>query len=798
MKKRIAYACLYLLLLGNGVYAQQINPSLLKNTWPAYWIAAPNTPPTNYGVYFFRKQITLPSKPNQFIIHISADNRYQLFINGKLVSIGPARSDLYFWKFATIDIAPYLQQGINTIATAIWNEGHYRPEAQISHRTAWVLVGDDALEKILNTNSTWKSYRCMAYRPLPGIDYSAYYVAGPGEIVDMHQFPLQWQQNNFDDSQWQPAQQIGWSGAKPKGIGDINEWMLIPDPLPAMELKLQRMTSIRSAIGVTISHDFLSGKAAFQVPAYTTATILLDQGVLTNAYVHLLFSGGNGATITCTYAEALFEKDKEGKPILEKGNRNDIANKIILGRKDSIISSGVAKQAFNSLAWRTFRYIQLNITTQNEPISIEDFYNTFIGYPYQQNASVQTTDTLLQKILNIGWHTARLCAIETFMDCPYYEELQYIGDSRIQALIGLYNSGDDRLVKNALNQMDHSRIAEGITLSRHPSFTPQQIPTFSLWYIGMLADYWKYRGDSAFIANKLQGVRNILWFFQQYQQADGTLRKVPYWMFTDWVDGYKGWNGGTAPYGKDGSSAILDLQLLWAYQLAASLEAQMGMPAYAKLYNAKAIQLQTTIQKKYWYSNKALFADTDEGDQFSQHANALAILTHTITGKQATALAQQLLHNKQLAPASIYFKYYLYQALVMAGLGNDYLQWLDIWKENIAMGLTTWAETSDINGSRSDCHAWGASPNIEVYRTILGIDSDAPGFKKVKITPHLGNIIEISGQMPHPNGMLHVAYKKNGNKWTITIVLPKTVTGQLVWNNKIYVLQSGNNVFALD
>jgi len=216
------------------------------------------------------------------------------------------------------------------------------------------------------------------------------------------------------------------------------------------------------------------------------------------------------------------------------------------------------------------------------------------------------------------------------------------------------------------------------------------------------------------------------------------------------------------------------------------------------LYNAKATQLQTTIQKKYWHNNKALFADTDEGDQFSQHANALAILTHTITGKQATALAQQLLHNKQLAPASIYFKYYLHQALVMAGLGNDYLQWLDIWKENIAMGLTTWAETSDINGSRSDCHAWGASPNIEVYRTILGIDSDAPGFKKVKITPHLGNIKEISGQMPHPKGMLHVAYKKNGNKWTITIVLPKTVTGQLIWKNKIYALQSGNNAFELD
>ena len=86
----------------------------------------------------------------------------------------------------------------------------------------------------------------------------------------------------------------------------------------------------------------------------------------------------------------------------------------------------------------------------------------------------------LEKILEIGWRTARLCATETYMDCPYYEQLQYIGDARIQAMVSLYNSGDDRLVRNALDLMDHSRMAEGITLSRYPSNSPQQIPTFSL------------------------------------------------------------------------------------------------------------------------------------------------------------------------------------------------------------------------------------------------------------------------------------------------------------------------------
>jgi hypothetical protein len=98
-------------------------------------------------------------------------------------------------------------------------------------------------------------------------------------------------------------------------------------------------------------------------------------------------------------------------------------------------------------------------------------YGTFTGYPFQLNAKFDANNDTLNKILEIGWRTARSCAMETYMDCPYYEQLQYIGDSRIQALVTLYNSGDDRLVRNAINQMDHSRIAEGITLSRHPVFS---------------------------------------------------------------------------------------------------------------------------------------------------------------------------------------------------------------------------------------------------------------------------------------------------------------------------------------
>ncbi len=133
----------------------------------------------------------------------------------------------------------------------------------------------------------------------------------------------------------------------------------------------------------------------------------------------------------------------------------------------------------------------------------------------------------------------------------------------------------------------------------------------------------------------------------------------------------------------------------------------------------------------------------------------------------------------------------MHQALVKGGLGNDYISWLDIWRANIKMGLTTWAEISDLESNRSDCHAWGASPNIEFFRTILGIDSYAPGFSKIKIEPHLGELKNASGEIPHPNGKVSVEYIEDKSVWNIKISLPEKTSGVFVWKGKTYPLKSG-------
>lgn len=773
----------FILFLVTRCYAQFPVVTASASHWNAQWVAAPNDNGSEYGVYYFRKMIELEDKPDSFIIHLSGDNRYKFYVNDSLVALGPARGDSYHWNYETVDIAPYLKAGKNQVAALIWNEAEFRPEAQISVRTAFILQGDSEAEEILNSNKSWKCKRDLGYEPIDG-----FFAASRGERVDMNQSVQGWMSADLDDSDWDFAHEL-FIG-QPKGLSDGFGWMLVPSSLPAMELTYQRIPVLRKATGLPVPAGFPTNKIPLTVPANTKLTLLLDQTYLTNAYVTLHFSKGKNAGISIGYAESMFTEFTSYGP--RKGNRNEVEGKIFHGRKDSLIANGNDHQSYTNLNFRTYRYIQLVIETQQDPLILEDIYGTFTGYPFEKPAEFQVDNAEIKNILDIGWRTARLNAWETYTDCPYYEQLQYIGDTRVQAMITYYNSADHRLPRHAIDLIDHSRLPDGVTLSRYPTRSTQIISTFSLWYIGMLYDYWMYADDSAFIAEKLAGAREVLHFFSKYQAPDGSLKDTPYWTFVDWANG-KNWAVGAPPKGKDGSSAILDLQLLWAYQWAAKLEAHLGISTYSEQYAKAAEQLKQTIQQKYWDAEKGLYADTKEKDLFSQHANSLAILTGMVKKSDLLSMGEKLSQDSTLTQCTIYFKYYLHQALTKAGLGNDYMHWLAIWRENIAMGLTTWTEDSNVEFTRSDCHAWGSSPNIEFFRTVLGIDSDAPGFKKIKIEPHLGDLKQVSGIIPHPNGEIAVAYQQDRGQWNISIKIPEQTSAVFVWKGKNYHLRSGEN-----
>lgn len=747
-----------------GYRQSLINPDLLSYYWPAFWIC---TPASNgqYEVSHFRKTFSLDQVPRRFVIHVSADNRYKLFVNGQLVSLGPARCDVYNWNFETVDIAKYLHQGKNALAAVVWNYADQRPAAQVSYgKTELIVQGDTEAEGMVNTDGSWLCMVDRAYSPCMNGDPVGYYVAGPGEVIDGSQYPWGWEQTDYDDSQWVTAN-FGSHGAA-KGTRDYTGRLLVPTPIPPMEMRQVRF----------------AGNTSLKVPAHTKKRWLLDNRELATGYLNIQYSRGRGASITIGYAESLYEHRKESK-----GNRNETVGKDFHGYRDSIIADGGANRNFTSLWWRTWRYVEVVVETQDEPLLIDDIFGTTSLYPFVRESKFSAAGRQdLQDILDIGWRTARLCANETYMDCPYYEQMQYFGDTRIQAMITLYNTRDTCMVKRALELGRQSISPDGITMSRYPTASPQFIPPYALSWIGIAYDYWMMRGDEEYVRTLLSATRSIIAWYEQWLMEDGSLGKTPYWNFADWAQEFV---QGEPRKDKTGHSAFQDFELLKALQEIAAVEEALGIPAIAAHYRDVASKIVNTAKEKYWVDGKGMFADTKDHDTFSQHVNILAILTGLINGEDARRLFQTIIQDSTLAQCTVYYRYYLNQAMAKAGLGDELLNSLEIWERQMQLGLTTWAESPE--PSRSDCHAWGASPNVEFFRTIIGIRSIAPGFRQIEIAPSLGSLSVASGSVPHPDGDISVNYQRKNNRLTAIITIPDGTTGQFIWQGKSYELISG-------
>jgi hypothetical protein len=774
----------------------------------AFWIAPPQVPGDSFVVFHARRSFTLPSKPSRFVVHVSADNRYRLYVNGALASSGPQRSDVEHWRYETIDLAPRLRAGPNVVAAVIWNWGAARPVAQHSHRTGFLMQGESARESALvNTGAGWKLLVDSAYSPIviTNATVAGYYAAGPGEAVNGASYPWGWEQTDYNDSTWfsvattssgGPAAPLAAFERPPAGgivgvarrrasigptTGEVFGWQLEPRSIPPMEESLQRLTSVRRALGVTTDGAFLRGAAALLVPAHASTTLLLDQSHTTNAYPVVEVSGGAGSRVAVTYAEALV--DAAGK----KGNRNEVEGRMMRGVHDLFLPDGGAHRVFQPLYWRSFRYVQLEITTSDAPLVIHDVHGVFTGYPLRERARFASDQSWLDDVWRMDWNGARIGAFETYMDTPYYEQLQYVGDTRVQALISLYMSGDDRLVRQAIEHFDVSRIPEGLTTSRYPSALPQIIPPFSLVYVLMVSDYDRHRDDVSFVRQRLAGVRGILDWYAARIDSTGMLGPMPYWNYLDWANG---WDGGVPPGAIDGHSVAIALLYAYALSRAAELETHVGVEAMAAEYRRRADRVLSAIRARAWDIRRQLFRDAAEGSAYSQQTNVLAVLAGAVAPANRRPLMERVLTDSGLTKATYYFSFYLFDALREAGLADRLIEQMQPWREMLRLGLTSTPENPE--PTRSDSHAWAAHPNYFLLSTVLGVRPGSAGFRTVRIAPALGPLQRAEGRVPHPRGDIDVQFTRVASAGLrAVVILPAGLSGELVWADRHVALHPG-------
>jgi hypothetical protein len=228
-------------------------------------------PGDSFTVFHARRAFELATKPARFVVHVSADNRYRLYVNGEdvaflyaRVSSGPQRSDVAHWRYETLDLAPFLRRGRNVIAALVWNWGAARPVAQFSHRTGFLLQGDSQVEAALvNTGTGWKVLRDLAYSPIVITTASMgnYYAAAPGDSVDESRYPWGWENLSYTDTAWSDPALVGrvqLRAIAPDSYGEVAGWQLEPRSIPAMDERDQTPARVRRVIGIKINDERVS------------------------------------------------------------------------------------------------------------------------------------------------------------------------------------------------------------------------------------------------------------------------------------------------------------------------------------------------------------------------------------------------------------------------------------------------------------------------------------------------------------------------------------------------------------
>lgn len=747
----------------------------------------------------FRRDLSLKTRPSKLIVQVSADNRFTLYVNGQTVAFGPARGDIEHWRFESIDISPYLHAGHNVVAAEVWNDARLAPVAQISSgHTGFMLRTVDHTGPDLDTGPEWRVRVDGARHISSGMAQlfhatgPNYYAAGAPETFDGAASVPDWNAGVSRAVDWHAA-------VRATELDPVRH--LVADNLPQMTFK-------PVAVGKVVRHTMFPASTGFPtrsvtIPAHSDAAVLLDAGRVLSAYPSLLLSGGKGATVSVTYTEALYDPDAikspPGKPKSRFFDRSTVANGLALGLTDTFSPDG-RTLLFQPFWWRTWRFAEIKVKTGDTPLTLDRFEGSETQYPFKTQGSFASDDPTLDAIWRIGWNTVKLDAHETYMDTAYWEQLQYIGDTRLEAMASYDVAGDSRLAVQAIRAFDASRSVDGLPQAAWPASRPNSIPPFGLLWIGMVHDFWMRQSDVAVVKDALPGVRAVIDRFAPYVASDGLVGPMPGWAFVDWasnLDGVQFRNTGKGP-----ESCVISLLYVGAFRHAGEMEHALGDPAHAAADGVRADAMSRAINASCWDPTRAIYADTPDHASYSQHANALAVLYDVAPVDQQKAIMERtVLPGHGIDPpqgmtgTTYYFSYYLAQALDHAGLTDRYFGLLDTWRAMVARHFTAWPENPD--PSRSDSHAWSAHPTAGLLEYVAGIEPDAPGFARVRVAPHLARLKHLQATLMAPSGPITVRYNVTPRILAAQVRLPSGLSGHFDWQGRIWPLHSGLNALSI-
>lgn len=726
-----------------------------------------------------RKELTLPAVSLRAVCRVTADSRYILYVNGRAVCRGPQKGDDKVWFYDQLDLAPYLTEGINVLAAMVL---HYPQTVEGGNRSVWRMqhpafaaagqIEWEGGSLDWQTDESWQAAQAKDIRIHGSYPDTSRLVIQEEARGDAS---LQgWRLPGYDAAGWQSA------AVYPKGA-------FLPTVSPAFQRKRnipflfeeeRPLHVFRAVQGDAAGWAALLEKnTPLTLPAHSEAVVELAAGRLMTAYLTLRVQGGRGSVIQWMPAEG-YVQPHDGGAI--KGDRLDWQHGVLTGPTDRYEVGGFgaagAPECYEPFWFRALRFLQVQVRVGAEPLTIAALGCRETGYPLEVRTRVETSDRSLGDIWQISENTLRACMHETYEDCPFYEQLQYLMDTRSEILYTYASAADDRLARQAIDSFARSQRADGLLNACYPAYKPNVIPGFSIYYILMLHDHMMYFGDKDLVERYFPVAERILQFYEDLREPDGLVGRMPgaggfgggYWCFVDWA---KGWPVGVPPAAACGPAAIDSLMYCLGLGAAAELAEFVGRQDQAAVYRSRAEALRCSVRSRC-AGRDGLLQDGPGLEQYSQHVQVFGVLTGTLTGQKARAALEQTLDDPDIPQCTVAMGFYLFRALEQCGLYHRTFRLWDKWRRMLDNHLTTCVE-SDGSYTRSDCHGWGALALYELPSAILGVRPAKPGYAAAAFKPAAGAWTYAAGEVVTPWGIIRAQWDVADGKLTKNIQLPE-------------------------
>ena len=506
--------------------------------------------------------------------------------------------------------------------------------------------------------------------------------------------------------------------------------------------------------------------------------LMLDIGEMHLCFPRLSLSGVAGGVIDVTYSEHLCSDARH----LLHGNGYYGGDRIIC--------------TSDTLHWHPVhpkgaRFLTITVRKTDGTVTLNSLTLRSARYPGEQQGSFACSDPLLTSVWSMCARTLAANREDAYVDCSGRERGMYLRDTIIQYFVSQAVYGDQALMQRCLQLYGQSPDATGKLRAVYPNEGDYTIADFSLNALEGYEAYWLGSGDRERIEKDWPALlHNLAWFNALADEREDLLLDAQWDIHKGIAAHYGGFHGDlkVTPGHLDNSGihCLFSCTYLTALLSGKNLARVVGDDESD--FDRRIAILQKSIPDRFWDSTHNAFSDNQLHKRHSIHANLGALRAGVVDNDRLSLV--QLHVKKHLASffangydpsdgviMSPSFAFYLLDGLYRGGMEALAEQCMRTgWGWALAQGMKTCPEYFSHHDSL--CHAWSASPAWYLSRYVLGVSYPwAPDCSKVRIDIRTTVVTSARGEVPHPNGVVRIAWhSENGKRVIDELDLPPGVS----------------------